>query len=217
VTLTGQHEPEASASEDTLLTNQTPTAPISQSGPSVPVVPIGDLIGFGDGDNWATAGSTSALASSSTGTATAASHQTVEGSSSPILPLVLVTFSGFRDVFDLLSPGDNSDILANPIAVPTIQTSWLPDRPEPQNPHTETVVSPTRTLFPLIPHPNPTTERGTAPEGHVNMTHARMALLRYRNQELEAENEVLSKENTELRKKCEDLEKMLAGFSALGL
>jgi hypothetical protein len=203
VTSSDRHKPEASASEDTLLTDQTPTAPISQSDPSAYVIPIGDLIGFGDGDNWATA--------------TAASHQTVEGSSSPILPPVLVTFSGFRDVFDLLSPADNSDTLANPITASTIQTSGLPDRPEPRNPDTEAAVSPTRTLFPLIPHPLPTNERVTAPEGHVNMTHAKAASLRHRNQELETENEVLNKENAELRKKCEDLEKMLAGFSALGL
>ena len=194
-----------------MLTNQT-TAPISQLGPSAHVL-TRDLIDFGGGDNRATASSAGTPASSSTGVAVPTSHQTIEGSGSPILPQVSVQFSDFHDVFDLFPPADDSGILANPIAVSTIQTLKLSDRPKPQNTFTETVISPTRTLFPSVP----TTERVTAPEGNVIMTHAKTASLRHRNKELEEANEVLNTENAELRKKCENLEKKLAGLSALGV
>jgi t-SNARE complex subunit (syntaxin) len=79
-------------------------------------------------------------------------------------------------------------------------TSGLTNLVKPQDPDTEIVVSPTRTLFPSVSHNVQKAET-------IGMSHAKAASLRHCNQQLEAECDNWRKKFDELETKYHELEK----------
>jgi hypothetical protein len=131
-----------------------------------------------------------------------------------MLPPFPPSISGFGDSLDFLLP----DIYTNSTTTPTSISTNLS---KPRSPDAEIIVSPTRTLFPSVSRDFEKAEQITAPQN--NMTRAKAASLRFRNQELEEERDQwknkydeLERRHRKLEKEYQDLERGVAKLVAVG-
>lgn len=196
-------------------TNRTDSTPQTSQSESREQVPTGNLVDLEGGAEQTTVPSPSP-AGTSADIPPVTPRQMMESSISPVLPPLPESLSGFSIILDFLQPNTPD----NPAESIAVSASDLASPLEVRESDTETVVSPTRSLFPSVSQEFENIV--TSPQG-TKMSHAKAAELRNRNQQLEEQcdgwkkkYDELERRHRELERKCQDLEKNLADAVAVG-
>jgi hypothetical protein len=213
------HKPEASPSSKVTVStgekDRTHSTPQTSQSDSRGQVPTGDLLNLEDETEQTTVSSSAA----STDIPLVTPCQTMEGSISPVLPELPDSLSGFSIILDFLQ----ANTFDNPTESIAVSTPDLASPLEEQDLDAETVISPTRSLFPSMSQEFKNIDRSVTSVQGTKMSHAKAAELRIRNQQLEEQcngwkkkYDELERRHRELEKKYRDLEKSLADAVEVG-